>query len=151
MTPEERAEHVANCWFGKGWPEHTTLKNQVLAQLQDAITAEKARPQSALGQCREALKQGVEVEYLEKGTFQGGDEDCSLAKIKPGDEYLVFKKSALAQTSELGKRASRERELMDAVCEAAAEAADGPYSQMAWAKMKDALSALEAFRKGDGG
>jgi hypothetical protein len=35
----------------------------------------------------------VEVEYIESGAFQGGEEDVSNADIEYGEECLVVKKS----------------------------------------------------------
>lgn len=32
----------------------------------------------------------IEVEYIENGTFQGGEEDCFDAKIHEGDECVVL-------------------------------------------------------------
>lgn len=35
----------------------------------------------------------VEVEYIESGTFQGGEEDASLAGIERGESCLVIRYS----------------------------------------------------------
>lgn len=49
----------------------------------------------------------VSVEYIEKGCFQGGEEDCSLANIKSGDECFVISKNlfdALKSVVEAARR-----------------------------------------------
>lgn len=39
----------------------------------------------------------VDVEYIENGTFVGGEEDCSRAGINDKTEYIVLKKSDYEQ------------------------------------------------------
>lgn len=35
---------------------------------------------------------GVPVEYVESGTFLGGEEDCSIANVDSKTEYVVISK-----------------------------------------------------------
>lgn len=39
------------------------------------------------------MKTKVEVEYLESGTFVGGEEDCFNAEISSGETCYVIKKA----------------------------------------------------------
>lgn len=39
----------------------------------------------------------VSVEYIESGTFVGGEEDCSLAGIKRGDDCFVLSHQELGK------------------------------------------------------
>lgn len=45
----------------------------------------------------------VEVQYIESGTFVGGEEDTSNADIERGEDCLVIKKESLSELQELAK------------------------------------------------
>lgn len=42
----------------------------------------------------------VEAQYIESGTFQGGEEDVDYAKIKPGETVIIVKKSDFKKLEE---------------------------------------------------
>lgn len=35
----------------------------------------------------------LEVEYIESGTFQGGEEEASIAGIEMGEDYIVIREA----------------------------------------------------------
>lgn len=65
-----------------------------------AFTAGWRRHESLLREAKNPAPLGdfdadkmVEVEYLESGTFQGGEEQCFTAGIKSGDECVVLSRA----------------------------------------------------------
>jgi hypothetical protein len=51
-----------------------------------------------------ARKKSITAEYIESGTFQGGEEDVSKAGIEYGEEVVILKKAEYERLKDLAWR-----------------------------------------------
>jgi len=52
----------------------------------------------------------IELDYIEKGTFQGGDEECAEAGFEMGGEYIFVEKSAFEELQARADKLARQYE-----------------------------------------
>lgn len=55
----------------------------------------------------------VEVEYIESGTFQGGEEDVSKANIDYGEDCIVIKKVDFEKLRDMSDAIAKAREALE--------------------------------------